>query len=162
MIEAKKYIWENIAQLDAAERAANRVDVSLTIESGEKAIVKRRKIHKLIQSPYFGRVDFIGDDEAGEQPFYIGVHSFTEENGHENLIFDWRSPIASMFYDFGAGKAFYTAPMGEVAGEISLKRQYKITNGVMEYMIESSLNINDDILSKRTQQQLGRENGENV
>ncbi|MFW5435812.1 HelD family protein [Paenibacillus apiarius] len=148
VIEAKKYIWENMTQLDPAERAANRVDVSLTIDVGEKAVAKRRRIQKLMQSPYFGRVDFIGDDETEEQAFYIGVHAFADEHGPENLIYDWRSPISSMFYDFNAGRAFYTAPMGQVDGEIRLKRQYKITDGTMEYMLESSMNINDDVLQK--------------
>ncbi|GLI08830.1 hypothetical protein YDYSG_48620 [Paenibacillus tyrfis] len=54
VIEAKKYLWDNAAALDPAERAANRVDVSLTIDLGEKAIAKRRRVQKLLQSPYFG------------------------------------------------------------------------------------------------------------
>lgn len=148
VIQAKKYMWENMAAIDPAERAANRVDVSLAIDFGEKAVDKRRKIHKLIQSPYFGRVDFIGDNEAEAKPFYIGVHSFAEDNGHENLIYDWRSPVSGIFYDFGVGKAYYTSPSGLVNGEIRRKRQYKIKDGTMEYMLESSLNINDDVLQK--------------
>ncbi|MFM1654648.1 HelD family protein [Brevibacillus sp. B_LB10_24] len=148
VIEAKKYLWENLAMLDSAERAAHRMDISLTIDVGEKEVARRRRIQRLIQSPYFGRVDFAGTDQTRADSFYIGIHSFAEENGHENLIYDWRSPIASLFYDFGIGSAHYTAPAGKVEGEISLKRQYKIKNSVMEYMIESSLNINDDVLQK--------------
>lgn len=53
-----------------------------------------------------------------------------------------------MFYDFEVGKAFFTAPVGEIAGEILLKRQYRIKDSKMEYMIESSININDDVLQK--------------
>ena len=37
---------------------------------------------------------------------------------------------------------------GEVHGEISLKRQYRIRKGKMEYMIESSVTVHDDILQK--------------
>ncbi len=148
VIEAKKYLWDNAALLDPAERAANRVDVSLTIDMGEKAIVKRRRVQKLLQSPYFGRVDFKEGQQTRPDSFYIGVHSFTEDNGQDNLIYDWRSPVAGMFYDFEVGQAFYTAPIGEVHGEIGLKRQYKINQGAMEYMLESSMTIHDDVLQK--------------
>ncbi|MFD0711506.1 HelD family protein [Paenibacillus sp. GCM10027626] len=148
VIEAKKYIWENIAQLDPAERAAGRIDVSLSIDVGEKAVSDQRKVRKLLQSPYFGRIDFLVHGDKEPDVYYIGVHSFVAADGAGNIIFDWRSPVASMFYDFGIGAASYTAPMGEVRGEISLKRQYKIVDGTLEYMIESGLNINDDILQK--------------
>ncbi|NMD71183.1 UvrD-helicase domain-containing protein [Bacillus sp. DNRA2] len=148
VIEAKKYIWENIAELDAAEQAANRVEVSLGIDFGEKAVIQRRKIQKLLQSPYFGRVDFVEAKKSGREPFYIGIHAFFEENTHENIIYDWRAPVSSLFYDFELGSAYYQSPVGNVEGEVCLKRQYKIKSGVMEYMIESSLNINDEVLQK--------------
>lgn len=148
IIEAKKYVWVNMAQLDAAERAANRVDISLSVESGEKALAKRQRIGKLLGSPYFGRVDFLASDRKEADACYIGVHAFSEEESQRNLIYDWRSPVAGLFYDFNVGEAYYLAPMGRVDGEVTAKRQYKIKDGVMEYMIESSMNINDDILQK--------------
>lgn len=148
IIEAKKYLWVNMAQLDPAERAANRVDISLSIDAGEKAVAKRHRISKLVGSPYFGRVDFKAEDRPEADACYIGVHGFSEADSQRNLIYDWRSPIASLFYDFQVGKAHYEAPMGKMEGEITTKRQYKIKDGVMDYMIESSMNINDDVLQK--------------
>ena len=53
-----------------------------------------------------------------------------------------------MFYDYESGEATYSSPSGEVHGEISLKRQYRIRKGKMEYMIESSVTVHDDILQK--------------
>lgn len=53
-----------------------------------------------------------------------------------------------MFYDYELGKAVYTSPTGEISGDISLKRQYRIRKGKMEYMIESSLTVHDEILQK--------------
>ena len=46
---------------------------------------------------------------------------------------DWRAPISSMFYDHELGAASYSSPTGEVEGDISLKRQYRIRKGQMEY-----------------------------
>lgn len=146
--ETKKYIWENNAQLDLAEKAANRIAVHELIDIGEKAIVQKQKIAKLINSPYFGRIDFRENGEIQEILFYIGIHSFEDESGSEMLIYDWRAPVSSMFYDFEMGNAYYTAPIGRICGDICLKRQYKIKDSYMEYMLESALNIGDDVLQK--------------
>lgn len=152
ILAAKKYLWANSAQIDPAERAANKVEISLSIDHGEQAVVKRDRLRRLIQRPYFGRVDFLEEHHPEALACYIGVHAFAEEDSQENVIYDWRSPIASMFYDFNTGKAGYSAPSGEVAGEITLKRQYSIKNSELEYMIESSMNINDDVLQKELSQ----------
>jgi len=148
ILETKKYISENIAELDLVEKAANRIAVHETIVFGEKAIGQKQKIAKLINSPYFGRIDFRENGAIKETPLYIGVHSFEDESGSGLLIYDWRAPVSSMFYDFEMGDVYYTAPMGRICGEISLKRQYKIKDSHMEYMLESALNIGDDVLQK--------------
>ncbi|WP_245773046.1 UvrD-helicase domain-containing protein [Paenibacillus catalpae] len=67
-------------------------------------------------------------------------------------IYDWRSPVAGLFYDYNVGSARYIAPEGEIEGDIELKRQYRIKQGVMDYMIESSININDEVLQKELSQ----------
>lgn len=146
--EKKKYIWENLSQFDSVEKADNRTDVHNTIVFGEKAVLQKQKLLKLIDSPYFGRVDFIRGSQNENRNFYIGIHNFAEEDGSEILIYDWRAPVSSLFYDFEDGDAYYTAPAGKIAGKILLKRQYKIKGGKMEYMIESTLNIGDEVLQK--------------
>lgn len=150
-LNIKRYLYENLAQFDAAEKAANRMTVSDNITFGEKAVKEREQLQKLILSPYFGRIDFT---QAGEQsePFYIGVHSFVDPATSYPVIFDWRAPISSIFYDFEVGPAFYVAPMGRIEGALTLKRQYKIRRSQMEYMIESSLNIGDELLQKELSQ----------
>ncbi len=82
------------------------------------------------------------------QPVYIGIHNFYDPNSKTSLIYDWRAPVSGMFYDHELGKASYTSPAGEIKGDISLKRQYRVRDGKMEFMIESSLAIRDEILQK--------------
>ena len=77
---------------------------------------------------------------------YIGRFTFNYEN--ELLIFDWRSPIAGMFYDCEVGPAGYDAPIGRIEGNLTRKRQFKIKNGVLEYTLESAVNIQDDVLQR--------------
>ena len=63
-------------------------------------------------------------------------------------MYDWRAPISSLFYDYGLGPASYTAPMGTIYGTITKKRQYKIENGKLLYMLDTDLKIDDEMLQR--------------
>ncbi|MDF2653692.1 MAG: helicase, superfamily [Bacillota bacterium] len=152
IVEAKRYIYENQAQFDSAEKASNRMAVYQNIAIGEKAVLQREKLQKLIQSPYFGRIDFAVSKNSNEDVFYIGIYGFSDSESYDNIIFDWRAPVSSIFYDFEIGPAYYNAPDGRIEGALNLKRQYRIRQSQMDYMIESSLNIGDDILQKELSQ----------
>jgi len=109
------------------------------------------KLKKMLNSPYFGRIDFIEEDDGllpQEDQIYIGISTLMNEETGEFLIYDWRAPISGMFYDCGLGKASYHCSVGYIKGRISLKRQYKITNGCMQYMFDADLKIDDEILQE--------------
>ena len=144
----KEYLWENMADMDHAEKVSVRQSITQTAMSGESAVERKKRIRKLLDIPYFGRIDFKEDDSETPHPVYIGIHSFYDFETRENLIHDWRAPVSGMFYDYETGPAGYSVPEGEVNGEITLKRQYRIRNGEMAFMLESSLNIHDDVLQK--------------
>lgn len=145
----KDYLWQNIKEIDAQEVRSMRETILNTLAIGGGVIDKRKRLGKLLDIPYFGRIDF-KEKNAGThvQPVYIGIHSFYDLQKKESLIYDWRAPISGMFYDNELGEASYLSPTGEVHGDISLKRQYRIRNGIMEYMIESSVTVHDEILQK--------------
>ena len=112
-------------------------------------IDKRNRLSKILDIPYFGRIDFKENrSDSKNIPIYIGIHTFFDIKSKRNLIYDWRAPISGMFYDYESDEATYSSPSGEVHGKISLKRQYRIRKGKMEYMIESSVTVHDDILQK--------------
>ena len=146
--ENKEYIYEHQSGLDEADMVAAGQSINRMAFTGESVAGTRKKLLKLIQSPYFGRIDFKTSGEANEAPVYIGIHTFADETINANLIYDWRAPISSMFYDFELGEAWYETPSGKITGEILRKRQYKIQDGKMEFMIENSVNIHDDILQR--------------
>ena len=139
--EQKRYIWEN-KDLDPQEIRSARENMLNIHAVGESAIARRARLQRMLDSPYFGRIDFNGE------PVYIGVHTFHDFDTRTSLVHDWRAPIASMYYDYELGPAAYTSPAGEVTGEITLKRQYRIKNGRMESMFDSSVTIHDDILAR--------------
>lgn len=98
--------------------------------------------------PYFARIDFKEDDYPTEQ-FYIGLKSLFDEKEISPYVYDWRAPVAGLFYeDFDSGKAFYEAPSGRIEGEIERKRQYKFENGELVYCFDSDIKIDDYILQQ--------------
>ncbi|MDL2234332.1 AAA family ATPase [Ruminococcaceae bacterium OttesenSCG-928-L11] len=148
MIETKRFAWENAGQLDPVELAAYRIAINEESIFAELSLKERNMLKKLVASPYFGRVDFAEAGEADAQPYYVGIHSYNDPGDSRELIIDWRAPLSSIFYDYETGPAVYRAPEGTIHGDISAKRQYRIRNSQMEYMLESALNIGDDILQQ--------------
>lgn len=143
----KEYMYEHQSGHDEADIVAADLAEARMAFAGENTVAIKKKIHKLLSSPYFGRIDF-SSRSSEPIPIYIGIHSFTDEISRKGLIFDWRAPVSSMFYDYELGEAEYKTPSGTVKGHISLKRQYRVKDGRMEFMIENSLNIHDEVLQK--------------
>lgn len=160
-IQARKaYMWDARRDMDHIEKIAVRQTIEQTERSAEFLQAQRTQLRKLLRSPYFGRFDFAREGETAmrAEPVYIGVHHFRDEAAGETLVYDWRAPISSIFYDHEIGPARYVAPSGEVAGQVSLKRQFRIREGQMEFMLESGLNVVDDVL----QQELSRSSDEGM
>jgi len=148
LAEYKDYLWSN-KDIDPHEIRSMRESILNHFALGENVIDKRKQLGKILDIPYFGRIDFKEKEEDRKTfPVYIGVHSFYDPNSKTSLIYDWRAPISSMFYDYELGEASYISPARNVEGEISLKRQYRIRKGRMEFMLECSLTVHDDILQK--------------
>ena len=148
LAEYKDYIWSN-KDIDSHEIRSMRESILNHFALGESVINKRKRLTKILAIPYFGRIDFLEKKENSKvMPIYIGIHTFYDPESRATLIHDWRAPVSSMFYDHELGEAGYRSPSGEIKGEISLKRQYRIRGGKMEFMIESALTVHDDILQK--------------
>ena len=144
--DAKRYMAEYRNEMDSHEKLQNERLLDQTDRTGVFAAEVCEKLEKLKESPYFARIDFVSDGEEEADTFYIGRFGFT--HGNEKLIFDWRAPISGIFYDYDIGRAGFEAPVGWIEGELTRKRQFKIQNGIMEYAIESSTNVQDEILQK--------------
>lgn len=144
--DTKKYMADHRGEIDPHEMFQNELLLKQTDRTGAFAVEMRDRIAKLKDSPYFARIDFREEQEEEGQPYYIGRFAFQYEN--EPLVFDWRAPISGMFYDCEVGAAGFMAPAGWTAGELTRKRQFKIRNGVMEYALESSANVQDDVLQR--------------
>lgn len=148
LAEYKDYIWFN-KDIDPHEIRSMRESILNHFALGESVINKHKRLTKILAIPYFGRIDFLEKKENSKvMPIYIGIHTFYDPESRATLIHDWRAPVSSMFYDHELGEAGYRSPSGEIKGVISLKRQYRIRGGKMEFMIENALTVHDDILQK--------------
>lgn len=157
IIEAKKDVRENtehgITSLYTSDGFEALVELSQYINPVTDKIIDYEEeehkillLEKMIKSPYFARIDFKFDDEDEFEKIYIGRSSLRKNSYQEMYVYDWRSPIASVFYRFMTGEAFYDAPCGRVTGELNLKRQYEIKNGTLEYFFDSDVQIVDEFL----------------
>ncbi|WP_426350633.1 HelD family protein [Alloiococcus sp. CFN-8] len=145
--ESMKYLWENKSDMDSKEIFSNERSISQVVSSGEAFVKQKNKIERMVDSPFFARIDFYDMEFDEEEAFYIGSGAFVDEDSNM-LVYDWRAPIASMYYDFEIGEAYYEAPVGKIYGRLTLKRQFKIKGGKMQYAFDSSLSIGDDILQR--------------
>ena len=96
----------------------------------------------MIDKPYFGRLDF--KNHWGEIPYYFGIETLMDDE--EIVVYDWRSPVANLYYDSVMGEASYESPNGVVNGEVTLKRQYKFKNRELVYYTDMVSNISDELL----------------
>lgn len=145
-----EYYWENYAEMDeyGYEIYDNQQALLSQVNANQEQLLKKRKFEKMLDAPFFGRVDFIYEGEEEAEAFYIGIGNFAERAGSVPLIYDWRAPVSGLFYDYDKGPAAYIAPGGLMEGEISSKWQYKIRDGRMIYGFESDMKIDDEILKQ--------------
>ena len=145
-----EYYWENYTEMDeyGYENYDNQQALLHQVHANEEKLSKRKRLTKMLESPFFGRVDFRYDGEEESETFYIGIGNFAPRAGMRPLIYDWRAPVSGLFYDYDRGPAAYDAPGGRMEGEVISKWQYKIQNGRMIYGFESDTKIDDEILKQ--------------
>ncbi|MFB9279534.1 RNA polymerase recycling motor HelD [Cohnella cellulosilytica] len=159
--DIRKRFWEEVTVNTSTEEDFE--ETFFTIQQQAAVLSERERSHRqlvqqwqnlnrLLPSPYFGRIDFREDGSDLTERIYIGVASFLEEDGMDFLVYDWRTPIASMYYDCLPGAAAYDTPGGLIAGTMELKRQFRIEDGQIRHLFDANVTIGDELL----QQVLGK------
>ena len=100
---------------------------------------------RMLMNPFFARIDFVEKDSDELEKIVIGLYSLPDEKGNL-MVHDWRAPICSLYYDAEPGDVSYQSPSGEIVGRMTLKRQYRMENGQLKYYVDTSLNIDDEVL----------------
>lgn len=118
--------------------------VALTVESETILENKEKSLNLLKNTPYFGRIDI--DEDGEKESLYIGTSSLIDDDG-EFLVYDWRAPISSLYYNGTLGNASYRTPTGHLADvELLKKRQFKIENGQITKMFDTNETVGDEML----------------
>ena len=146
-IAFKKYVYNECNAMATSDNLDRRFEYMGLIDEGNqkvdlvnKMINQKQKLTNSLNSPFFGKIIF------DQENIYIGINAI--EKDFINYVYDWRSPIASMYYNYKLGKASFDTPLGKEEGEITEKRQFKIENGTLKWCIENSETIDDDILGE--------------
>lgn len=144
------YFWENYNEFDeyGYELYDNSVAFKSRMKEQEDYGLERRRYERMLDSPYFGRVDFCYEGEDEPETYYIGIGNLAKGRAKEPYVFDWRAPVSGLFYDYDKGPAQFEAPAGVLTGEITKKKQYKIKRGKLIYALENDMNIDDEILQQ--------------
>ena len=149
--EQKKYMRDSHGDMDDEESLQNMQLVN-DDEAYLTRAAKRLEVYEhQKKNPYFGKVTFRYDDEGDVIPFYIGMAGYESDMNNEQLIYDWRAPVSSMYYAYEKGPASYTVnteDMGseKFTGHIIEKKQFVIVNGKLREAVDTDANINDVIL----------------
>lgn len=159
--DIKRNFWDNVTVnlTDDTERIETFTSIQQEARvlaeqerSKEEAEQRLDILKRLADSPYFGRVDFKADGDQEAENIYIGLASLLEKDGETFLIYDWRAPISSLFYDHSPGKADYETPGGIISGEMTLKRQFTIRQGQIKHMFDTDVTIGDAFLQEALSQ----------
>lgn len=102
-------------------------------------------LKKLEKNPFFARLDFQEKGEPKRESVYIGLSSFTDKTDHF-LVYDWRAPISSIYYDGKLGEVTYQTPDGEQAVNLFLKRQFLVEDGKIKAYFDTQETIGDQML----------------
>lgn len=143
--EFKRFVWDTKAELDPTEMKTILSNNNQEIDNLEMKAKYYRKLYKIQNSPYFAKIVF-ETKEDGKNDIYIGLTYLTKD--HDNIIYDWRAPISSIFYDYESGDVSYESPGGIINGYLHNKRQFTIEESKIKRVFDSKLNVQDELLQE--------------
>lgn len=144
--EFQKLAWQDKNSFDRAE--FNQVLSNNEMEA-RRILAKRmyfKRICLIASKPYFASFKY-QDDDGKNYNIYMSL-TYLKDDNYNNILYDWRSPICSVFYDYETGPCKYLAPEGIISGTLYSKRQYQIKDNKLLAVFDNSLNIDDEVLQE--------------
>ena len=83
-----EYYWENYTEMDqyGYEDFDNQQALLGQINANQEQLLLRQRFLRMMDSPYFGRVDFVYEGEEEPETFYIGIGNFSREAGKVPMV----------------------------------------------------------------------------
>lgn len=143
----KKEIKDAYLSLDPTESSQSYVSIMLHTRLLDELENNYDRLLKAIEKPYFARIDFQEEGKSIIEKFYIGKMSLQRQDWDVPMILDWRSSLASVYYDGRLGNVVYQNALGDsMSGELSLKRQYTIENKKLIDIMDVDITATDTFL----------------
>ncbi|MFE7412031.1 HelD family protein [Streptomyces laurentii] len=142
--DVKSYMADSRGEIDPGEMYQNELILRDIDALGAQAMRLRERLEALRGSPYFARLDFAPDTTRTSEKHYIGRHVLHDAEG--TAVVDWRSPLGGMYYEAEPGRASYEAPTGTIGGRLARRRQFKIEDGRLRFVVDTADAIRDEIL----------------
>ena len=102
-------------------------------------------VNKLLESPYFAKIELQFDEGEEPESYYIGRAAISE-NGYDQLVIDWRSPIAEVYYNQENGHTQYTVEDRTIPVDLKLRRQFEINKDKLISFFDTQIAIEDPML----------------
>lgn len=145
-------INENLSEIiKRTEGYSNELELAKKVK--EINLKNLGRFQEASKVPYFARIDFC-EYGRSEDNFYIGKFGLFYNKTMEEIVIDWRAPVADLYYSGTKGEASYVAPIGTINGELNLKRKFLIKNGELKDAFDEGIN---DIILKNSLEQSGTE-----
>jgi DNA helicase II / ATP-dependent DNA helicase PcrA len=142
----KENMEKAFGDVDWGESSAAYIDILTNSSFFEMSKEELESLQKAKDKPYFARIDFKTDGNDHIEKHYIGKTSLYQRENQEQIIVDWRSPIANLYYEGRIGDVSYEAEGETYEGDLSLKRQYMIEGGRLEEVRDIDLTTTDELL----------------
>ncbi len=147
LIEFKKMMWSDSNSFDEGEMTQVKAATALEADKFFRKQDYLRRLKMIKDKPYFASIVFKDSSDNSIYNIYMSL-TYLKDKNENNILYDWRSPICSLFYDYETGPCSYSAPGGVYSGELKRKRQYKIEKRKLVGVFDNSLNIDDEVLQE--------------
>ncbi|MDD7793024.1 RNA polymerase recycling motor HelD [Clostridium sp. 'White wine YQ'] len=128
-----------ISDLKKASRGSYSLELENTKIIYDIVSKNLKNYSEATENPYFGRIDFKEDKRMPEN-FYIGKYGIYDSKDGEEIVIDWRAPIADLYYSGTQGEAYYRSPVGVINGKLQLKRKFLIKDGELKDIFDEGIN----------------------
>jgi len=109
VIDFRKHFWDDVKvntdtfddyleTIIALRQQAQNLSVSQSTH--RQAFKRLSALRRMQEVPYFGRIDFVEEGTSVAERIYIGISTLMDSSGENILIYDWRSPVSSIYYDY--------------------------------------------------------------
>ena len=106
---------------------------------------KLERIKALRKGPYFAKIRLRYDPEEEPEEYYIGTRGLNDED-HNQLVVDWRSPVAETYYNQESGPTSYTVDGRTIPVDLLLRRQFDLQGDVLRAWFDTTIAIEDPLL----------------